>query len=68
MNVAVIGAGAVALSSAALVTKKGHRACLWSALPEETQTLKSKSLVTCEGELSGAFAIEIADTAESSMQ
>lgn len=64
MNVAIIGAGAVALSSAALVTKNGHRAWLWSALPEETQSLKSKSLITCEGELSGAFAFEVTDTAE----
>jgi opine dehydrogenase len=67
MNVAIIGAGAVALSSAALMTKNGHRACLWSALPEEIQSLKSERLVTCEGELSGTFAIEVTDTVEQCM-
>jgi glycerol-3-phosphate dehydrogenase len=47
MKVAIIGAGAVALASAALVTKNGHRVCVWSAFPDEVNELRSSNLVTC---------------------
>lgn len=60
MKIAILGAGAVALSSAALVTKNGHRACLWSAIPSEVELLRSKGLVTCEGDCSGTFPIDVA--------
>ena len=60
MKVAIIGAGAVALSSAALISKNGHHACLWSAIPGEVDALTAASAVTCEGDLAGSFPIQAA--------
>ena len=59
MNIAIIGAGAVALSSAALAVKNGHRVSLWSALPHEVAALRALGHVTCEGELAGTFPIAV---------
>jgi len=58
MKIAIVGAGAVALSSAALVTQKGHQAWIWSAFQTEVEKLQSSKLVFCEGDINGSFAIE----------
>ena len=42
------------------MTKNGHQACLWSAFPREVDELRSSGHVTCEGELSGTFPIQVA--------
>ena len=65
MKIAMIGAGAVALSSAALMTRKGHDVRLWSALPHEVEQLRSIAAVTCEGDIVGTFPIQVsADAAQ----
>lgn len=59
MNIAIIGAGAVGLSSAALLAQRGHDVRIWSALPEEVEVLRATGTVTSEGELVGTFPVSV---------
>jgi opine dehydrogenase len=63
MNIAIIGAGAVALSSAALLAQRGHEVRIWSALAEEVEALRTSGTVTSEGELVGSFPVSVASGA-----
>jgi opine dehydrogenase len=57
MKVAIVGAGAVGLSSAALLKDRGHDVRVWSALQHENKALNAAGGVTSEGALEGHFPI-----------
>jgi opine dehydrogenase len=57
MKVAIVGAGAVALSSAALLVHRGHETCLWSAFSDEIDALIAAGGVTSAGALAGFFPV-----------
>lgn len=63
MRVAIIGAGAVALSSAALLKEGKHDVRVWSAFEDENKALNSAGGVTSEGSLTGHFSVSAARNA-----
>lgn len=67
MKVAIVGAGAVGLSSAALLKDRGHDVRVWSALTQENDALDAAGGVTSDGALTGHFAVPAAKTAEQSV-
>lgn len=62
-KVAIIGGGAVALSSAALLAAKGNDVRIWSAFADERDALAASASVTAEGALAGTFPLEAASSA-----
>lgn len=67
-TIAIIGAGAVGLSSAALLRSRGHDVHMWSALEEETEALRISGGVTCEGSLSGNYSVSASTSAQTCVE
>jgi len=67
-DVAIIGAGAVGLSSAALLKERGHRVRLWSAFESENKALRASGGVTSEGSLVGFFEVPVAPSAQACIE
>jgi len=67
-DVAIIGAGAVGLSSAALLKERGHGVRLWSAFESENEALRASGGVTSEGSLTGFFEVPVAATAQACIE
>lgn len=61
MKVGILGAGAVALSSAVFLAEKGHDVWLWSAFEDERRALAATTKVVCEGSKTGEFGISVAE-------
>src|SRR5215475_6026573 len=65
MNVAILGAGAIALGSAALVEAGGHRAAVWSPSGRGTAALARDGVLAYSGVMTGtAQTAVIADLAQ----
>jgi opine dehydrogenase len=60
MKVAIMGAGAIAYASAALLIQNGHEAVLWSPSGRRTAALAQGKLLRSEGVVSGEFKPVIA--------
>jgi len=58
MKVAILGGGNVALANAVLLTNRGHRVTVWSALAGEVQAIAVAGAVTGEGIVAGVAPIE----------
>ena len=58
MKVAILGGGNVALANAVLLTHRGHRVTVWSALDAEVQGLAAAGVVTGEGVVAGVAPVE----------
>lgn len=64
MRIAIVGAGAVALSSAALLVARGHDVKVWSAFTGENEALRRSGGIKSDGALDGFFPVPVAtDTA-----
>jgi opine dehydrogenase len=64
MRAAIIGGGAMALSSVVFLEMNGHRSRIWSALTREIDELRAAGRVHCEGAMTGTAPVEVADTPE----
>lgn len=62
-RVAVLGAGAIGLSTAALLIENGHHPALWSPSGKSTKTMTEGEKLTSAGVLSGTYGPEIAISA-----
>ena len=58
MKVTILGGGNVALANAVLLTNRGHRVTMWSALKHEVQGLAAAGAVTGEGIVAGVAPVE----------
>jgi opine dehydrogenase len=67
-TIAIIGAGAVGLSSAALLRERGHDVRIWSSIPAESDALRRSRGVASEGALCGFFEIPAASDAASCIE
>ena len=64
MKLAILGAGSIALGSAALAVSRGHRATVWSPSGHGTESLRAKGgQLTASGEVEGVFALGVAGSA-----
>lgn len=63
-TIAIIGAGAVGLSSAAMLSSRGHAVRIWSAFEEENVALQRARGVTSDGSLSGHFNVSTSTSAQ----
>lgn len=68
MRVGVIGAGAVALGTAAWLQAQGHRAALWSPSGAGTAALAAGEPLRATGAVEGAFQPEIAADAAAAVR
>jgi opine dehydrogenase len=59
MNVAILGGGNVALANAVLLSNRGHRVALWSALPAEVQGIGAAGGVSGEGIVAGVARVRV---------
>ncbi|SFZ85539.1 opine dehydrogenase [Devosia enhydra] len=60
MKVAILGAGAIGLASAAHLVTRGHAPVLWSPSGKSTEPLRAGELVV-EGLFAGAYRVAVAD-------
>jgi opine dehydrogenase len=58
MKVAILGGGNVALANAVLLTNRGHRVTVWSALGGEVQGIAAAGAVSGEGIVAGVAPVE----------
>ena len=64
MRLAILGAGAMGLTTSALAVSRGHDVVLWSPSGASTKGLGSKSRIESTGALSGNWSVSIAQTAK----
>jgi opine dehydrogenase len=57
MNVTILGGGSVALANAVLLTSRGHRVTLWSAIEDEVRAIAAARAVTGEGTVAGTAPV-----------
>lgn len=62
MRIGIIGAGAIAFGSAAVLTQNGHEPVLWSPSGRRTAELAKGQPLTSEGIVEGSFTPGIANT------
>jgi opine dehydrogenase len=63
MQLAVLGAGAIALASAALAAARGHAVRVWSPSGRGTAGLRARGgRLTATGEVAGVFTLGVAET------
>lgn len=67
MRVAIMGAGAVAFASAALLIERGHEAVLWSPSGRSTTALAAGQPLLSEGKIAGEFRPDIAASCEAAL-
>src|SRR5450432_416675 len=60
MRVAILGAGGVALGTAALLASKGHEPIVWSPSGKSTQALSTGLPLVVQGAIDGTFPIAVA--------
>jgi opine dehydrogenase len=58
MKVAILGGGNVALANAVLLTNRGHRVTVWSAVGAEVQSMLAAGAVTGEGIVAGVAPVD----------
>jgi opine dehydrogenase len=63
VRVGILGAGAIAYGTAALLERSGHQALLWSPSGERTVDLAAGHPLTATGAITGSFAPRIASSA-----
>lgn len=64
MQLAVLGAGAIALASAAVAASRGHAVRVWSPSGRGTEALRANGgRLAASGEIAGVFEIGVANTA-----
>jgi opine dehydrogenase len=68
MRIAIVGAGAVGLSSAALLVSRGHEVRVWSGFPKENDALAKAGGVKSEGSLDGFFTVPVAPSAAACLE
>lgn len=66
MKVAILGAGGVALATAALLDQSGHQPLIWSPSGANTSGLDHIE-VEASGVISGCFDVQVAQTAEEAL-
>lgn len=64
MSVGIVGAGAVACGTAALLEQSGHRTALWSPKGKGTAALAAGASLVATGAVEGRFQPRVASTAE----
>lgn len=62
-NVGIIGAGAIACGTAALLAQSGHSVCLWSPSGRSTVPLAAGGPLKARGAIEGEFAVSAASSA-----
>ncbi|HVW56862.1 MAG TPA: NAD/NADP octopine/nopaline dehydrogenase family protein [Rhizobiaceae bacterium] len=62
--VGIVGAGAIACGTAALLSRSGHRVFLWSPSGKGTAAFAAGSPLRAEGAIEGAFDVGVASSAE----
>lgn len=63
MRVALLGAGAVALGNAALLSSRGHQVVIWSPTGNGAPMKAGSSAIEASGAIEGRIAVEVATTA-----
>lgn len=63
MRVAILGAGAIAYGSAALLSRQGHEPVLWSPSGARTKDLAAGAHLKASGQIEGTFRPQIAASA-----
>lgn len=64
MRTAIIGAGGIACSYAAVLASRGHRPVIWSPSNRRGRDLQAGAALTATGALEGAFPVAVADSPE----
>lgn len=67
MRVAILGAGAIALGSAAFLLQAGHEAVLWSPSGAGTRDMARGVPLTASGRIEGTFSPRIAQSCEEAL-
>lgn len=63
LAVGIVGAGAIACGTAALLARSGHRVQLWSPSGKSTATLAGGQPLKAQGAIEGEFAVQAASSA-----
>ncbi|KAA0971751.1 NAD/NADP octopine/nopaline dehydrogenase [Aureimonas fodinaquatilis] len=67
MKLAILGAGAMGLTAAAVATSRGHEAVLWSPSGKSTTGLAEKGFVTSTGAIEGNWPVKFGNSIDETL-